>query len=467
MPMEFCSTPEDSGVDSLRQDSLATADGFWLPYGSAEFAGWSWQPMALVPVYVSDMHYAGAFVSCNEFGAVVYAHADAFQVDSSEEATTENVTESENRYAGTSPAFETPEVDAEKCSCQILQADALDDDTLDVHDGVSFVSSDASTAVAPARHRRSRRAGKAKVVMAEVASRIPILESPGLDEISLTEAMKNELSHDLEAGGDAMIAALSNVRNSVLTFAFEPFGCRLVQLALDVADSSHRQALAKKMIGHVVEAVSSPHANFVIQKLIEVLPMSVVSFVAEELSPYAAEAARHRFACRVLCRLVEHHSSTCTNSTSTLIDELLLDAEKLVHHNFARHVLQLVLDHGSVDHQQRIVRAIRNDLFRNAKSRYASYIVEDALKRCGAAERDMIAADLLSDSDEFVKLAMHESGCHVAKAVIMSSGSFADIARKLLISRASELQSDKYGQRLLEGCLAKHDLLGEARRAYD
>jgi len=441
--------------------------------------------MALVPVYVSDMHYAGSFVSCNEFGAVVYAHADAFQafapcssstffdpnansvlvapaiqrpVDSSEEATTENVAESENRYAGTSPAFETPEVDAEKCSCQGLQADALDDDTLDVHDAVSFVSSDASTAVAPARHRRSRRAGKAKVVMAEVASRIPILESPVPDEISLTEDMKNELSHDLEAGGDAMIAALSKVRNSVLTFAFEPFGCRLVQLALDVADSSHRQALAKEMIGHVVEAVSSPHANFVIQKLIEVLPMSAVSFVAEELSPYAAEAARHRFACRVLCRLVEHHSSTCTNSTSTLIDELLLDAEKLVHHNFARHVLQLVLEHGSVDHQQRIVKAIRNDLFRNAKSRYASYIVEDALKSCCIAERDTIAADLLSDSDEFVKLAMHESGCHVAKAVVMSSGSFADIARHLLISRASELQSAKYGQRLLEGCLAKHDL---------
>jgi len=289
-------------------------------------------------------------------------------------------------------------------------------------------------------------------VVREATSKIPILESPDLGEISLTEDMKSELVQDLEAGGDARIKALSKVHGSVLTFAFEPFGCRVVQVALDVADSSHRQALAKEFVGHVVEAVSSPHANFVIQKMIEVLPTSVVSFVAEELSPFAAEAARHRFACRVLCRLVEHHSPTSVTSTSLLIDELLLDAEKLMHHNFARHVLQLVLEHGSIDHQRRIADAIRNDLFRNAKSRYASYVVEEAIKKCSSIDGETLAAELVSDSDEFVKLAIHECGNHVVRAVLMllSLGSFAENARNLLLSRVSELQSSKYGQRLLE-----------------
>jgi hypothetical protein len=61
------------------------------------------------------------------------------------------------------------------------------------------------------------------------------------------------------------------------------------------------------MLGHVREAIESPHANFVLQKLIETMPPSFTSFVLDEIRGHVDWAARHRFGCRVVARLVEHN----------------------------------------------------------------------------------------------------------------------------------------------------------------
>jgi hypothetical protein len=264
--------------------------------------------------------------------------------------------------------------------------------------------------------------------------------------------MKNMLIHRLEAGGHQRRVALTKIIGSVLRMAFEPFGCRVVQSAFDVANGSEKQAMAAELGGHVREAISSPHANFVIQKIIEVLPVSSANFVAEELLTFAVEAARHRFACRILCRLIEHHLCDKTGSAtmSCLIDELLPETEQLIRHNFARHVIELILEHGSTQLQERIIRAIRGDIVRNAKDRYASYVVEQVLYRCSIPERDALASDLINDVEKFWSLANHECGHHVIKGLVKSHGSFAACSREILNSGAAKLSVSKYGQRLLE-----------------
>jgi pumilio RNA-binding family len=256
----------------------------------------------------------------------------------------------------------------------------------------------------------------------------------------------------LEADGHEKRMALSKIHGSVLKMAFESLGCRVVQLAFDVADASERQVMVGELRGHVRDMISSPHANFVIQKVIEVLPVSSANFVAEELLTYAADAARHRFACRILCRLIEHHLCDNMGSTTTtyLIDELLHETEKLIRHNFARHVIELVLEHGSATQQERIIRAIRNDVFRNAKDRYASYVVEQVMYRCSIPERDALAFDLISDIDSFWTLANHECGSHVIKALLKSHGQMCIRANELLNAGASTLCTSKHGHRLLE-----------------
>jgi len=324
----------------------------------------------------------------------------------------------------------------------------------ETYDSRSVISSDASTVVSrSARRRRGRRAAKARA--AQVAlSTIPIMESPALDEILVSEEMKTELSMQLKGDDRERRAAFSQMRGSVCRMAFEPYGCWVVQLAIEVANgASEQQSLVAELHGNVRAAISSPHANFVIQKMIEVLPIKSTNFVAEELLDFAAEAARHRYGCRIICRLVEHHLTAQADSntaTIELIDELLLEAEKLIHHSFARHVIEEIIEHGSRNHQQTIARAARNDIFRNAKSRYASYVVEQVLKRNDLPEGDALASDLVGDLENFLALACHECGSHVIKALLKSRGRFADHAKEMMHARIAEIRASRYGQRLLD-----------------
>jgi len=260
------------------------------------------------------------------------------------------------------------------------------------------------------------------------------------------------LMSQLKLGGEMMHTCVSSIRGSVLRMSLEPFGCRVVQEALDVAGPAEKEALVAELRNHVRLAISSPHANFVIQKVIEVLPVVSTSFVAEELATVAAEVAQHRFGCRVLSRLVEHHlcgSSACP-AANDLIDELLLQTDLLIHHNFARHVLDLILEHGSASHKQCIAHTIRRNIFHHAKNRCASYVVEKSLGLCSAADSSAIASDLLADPEQFLILAMHECGMHVVRAVMQSHRDCLQKAQEILLANADRVKSSKYGKRLLD-----------------
>lgn len=327
------------------------------------------------------------------------------------------------------------------------------DEFLDINanarDAKSYASSDTSTSVSrSARRRRGRRAAKAKACKASLV----IVETPVPEDLLVTEEKKVELIGELEAGGDVMRRAVSSLRGSVLRLSLEPFGCRVVQTALDVASAVEKEGLVSELHNHVRLAISSPHANFVIQKVIEVLPINSASFVAEELATFAAEVARHRFGCRVLSRLVEHHlcGNSSAPSTNVLIDEVLRETDQLIHHNFARHVLELILEHGTKVQKHKIAEAIRSNLFHYAKNRFASYVVEKALSLCEAADRHAMVSELLSEPERFLALAVHECGTHVAKAVMTSHADCTHKAKKLLVTEVSRVKSSKYGKRLLD-----------------
>lgn len=345
------------------------------------------------------------------------------------------------------------QVEAESSMDELSDCGNVGNDHFDIHatprDAKSYASSETSTAVSrSARRRRGRRATKAKASKTSMA----IMETPVPDDLLVTAETKNEVIQQLAAGGDEVRRAVSNLRGSVLRLSLEPFGCRVVQMALDVASASEKESLVAELHNHVRLAISSPHANFVIQKVIEVLPIKSASFVAEELVTFAAEVARHRFGCRVLSRLVEHH--LCGNgsapSTNLLIEEVLLETDQLIHHNFARHVLELILEHGTEDHKQKIAKSIRGNLFHYAKNRFASYVVEKALALCKAQDTHAMASALLSDPERFLMLAVHECGTHVVKAVLKLHGECAEKAKELLVAEVDRVKSSKYGKRLLD-----------------
>jgi len=153
------------------------------------------------------------------------------------------------------------------------------------------------------------------------------------------------LTKSLNGDNESKRHALDSLRGSILHHAFDAQGCRAVQLAFQVAETSEAAKLLSELMGHVERATRSPHANYVIQKAIEVMTPAACGFIAQEMRGVGAAVARHRFGCRILCRLLEHmaDSPACVE----LMAEVLAEAGQLCRHQFGHYVMESVLDYAA------------------------------------------------------------------------------------------------------------------------
>jgi len=258
----------------------------------------------------------------------------------------------------------------------------------------------------------------------------------------------NKLMAQLEEGGEARAAAITAIRGSVLDFALDPLGCRVIQLALDVTSQKEGAELASELRGHIRFAIDSKHANYVVQKIVEVLPTSMASFVVEELKSTATDSARHRFGCRILCRLLEH--SATEGGTAELVNELLTEARDLSRHAYGYHVIRCILEHGLPEHRSQIAHALCGGLQRHAKHRHASFVVEKALAHCDEEAREGLAHELLQRPETVVDLARHQFGRHVVSQLVRLPGDCSQRALHNLRCGLPQVQTSKHGRRLIE-----------------
>jgi len=186
----------------------------------------------------------------------------------------------------------------------------------------------------------------------------------------------------------------------------------------------------------------------VIQKVVEVMPATHSGFVAEELRGVGATVARHRFGCRVLCRLLEHSGSSA--SLMELLDEVLAEARDLCRHAFGHYVLQSILEHGHASHRQRLASTLRSELLEHAQHRCSSHVLESALVHCSAEDREALAAGLLAGgADGVAALARGQFSSFVVRALIRQPGEVAQATWGHLQSTAAQVQKTRHGQRLL------------------
>lgn len=267
------------------------------------------------------------------------------------------------------------------------------------------------------RHRRQRAAARQEGT--EGPRQDAVDERPATVVSIVGEELCAQLSAKLEAGGVERADALAALSGRVREFSFDLVGCRVVQLALSVAGRSDAASLVGELRGHVRDGVGSPAGNYVIQKLVEVMPMSLVEFVSEELEGVGAVTARHRFGCRVLCRLLEHHPSDgSTGPTARLVSEVMESTASLCCHAYGHHVIECALEHGTAEQKHGIAEALQVNIIRNAKNRFASYVLRKALLFCQLEDQQTLASALFSEPAKFSALAENQYGGFVVRTLL-------------------------------------------------
>lgn len=261
-----------------------------------------------------------------------------------------------------------------------------------------------------------------------------------------------ELSALLEAGGDDREAALDVIKGRVVALSFNAFGCRVVQLAISVCDRHASAVLVHELRGHVCACVGSPSANYVIQKIVEMMPASVVEFISEELVGIGGKTARHRFGCRILCRILEHNSSEATSDvhgfTQRLIDELLDIVADLCVERYGHHVVESAIEHGNVKQQHQIASVLNTELLRYSKNRYGSHVVRKALLLCPRDDQQEMLG-VLAAQDNISILAGHHFGSFVLRVLPRISGGSADEALRVLHATLVPTSTSRQAKRVL------------------
>eukprot|EP00929_Paragymnodinium_shiwhaense_P024745 TRINITY_DN15133_c0_g2_i2.p1 TRINITY_DN15133_c0_g2~~TRINITY_DN15133_c0_g2_i2.p1 ORF type:complete len:359 (+),score=61.16 TRINITY_DN15133_c0_g2_i2:72-1148(+) len=191
----------------------------------------------------------------------------------------------------------------------------------------------------------------------------------------------------------------------VWALARNPKGCRDVQNCLEnAATEKERVTLAHELQGHVWDALRCPHANYVLQKVICLLKPSDMQFVVDEVVGKGLRAinhaARHKYGCRIIQRMLEH----CTpGQVGPLVDALLSDAVVTAMHPYGNYVMQHVIEYGSPEHRGRLTKALVEHVEDTGRDEYACAVLSKAMVDAEPVDRAALASAIARGQGEFAK----------------------------------------------------------------
>jgi len=255
----------------------------------------------------------------------------------------------------------------------------------------------------------------------------------------------------------------ASVVSNVWALSREAQGCRQVQKALETARSDEaRNAIAAELQGHVWEAMRCPHANHVLQKCIVALRPKASQFIIDELLSTTqggggiSQAARHRYGCRIVERLVEHCPP---GQVSELVEKLVADATALSKHPYGNYVMQHLLEHGPTDQRRRLVASLKENAAAAGSDCYARAVISKALTHGAREDQVALGRALLREPGLLTTMARTRHGHVAAKFVLLHlNGPEQEEARRQLTLDLEVIRASRYG-RFVVACL-------EATNAY-
>jgi len=179
----------------------------------------------------------------------------------------------------------------------------------------------------------------------------------------------------------------------------DPEGCWAVQRAIEAAGSDEaRAAVAEELKGHVMKAIQSPHANYVVQKCIIMLRPSATQFLIDEIMTghNVFQAVQNKYGCRVVQRLLEQ---CLPDQLRGLAEAILSDIYCLSCHPYGNYVMQHLLEHGTADQRRRIMESVAANLRGLAKATHGRSVVYACLLRGSPEGRPALARAISCEPD--------------------------------------------------------------------
>jgi hypothetical protein len=230
------------------------------------------------------------------------------------------------------------------------------------------------------------------------------------------------ISKPLPPGPLSTPCHIGDVQGRVWTLSQEKVGSRTVQGVLDQCCDAEFEELALEFSGHVLEAASSPHANFVLLKCIDNrCPAASQAFALELIrggSDATLQVAKHRYGCRIVEQLIECCDSVEADS---LVDLVIGDAKEtktLCMHSYGNYTIQHILTHGSEKHRHRLLKLLQEDAVVMVGNFHASAVIGAALRRASRQDALALAQTIFQVPNLLAQMAKTKHG-HAASKVVL------------------------------------------------
>jgi hypothetical protein len=208
-----------------------------------------------------------------------------------------------------------------------------------------------------------------------------------------------------------------SVTGKVWKLAQDPQGCREVQFAIDLADGVEVVKLAEELEGHIWEATCCPHANHVLQKLLERLQPQDLQLVLRELVPenLFLEASKHKYGCRIVQRLLERCQA---EQVQLLASILTAQVASVACHPYGNYVIQKLLKCCHTTQAKLLREALQESIRSLGRDQYGCAVVSCAMQSMPLDQQVELARTLAQDPELLALLACSRHGHQAVKAVV-------------------------------------------------
>jgi len=297
-------------------------------------------------------------------------------------------------------------------------------------------------AIPPCTPAKRRRASKKNKIQRE---RVYCVQTPAPEwSIPFDLERCRQMVLRLNGPHEQQCRALNEMKKVFASMAFHVEGCRLVQDALDEVGTEVKVQLAHQLSGHILEAVGNPHANHVVQKVIEVLPPLQALFVVSELIGSGNKVVLSSYGVRIFCRLLEHFPA---DMIEDLIAEVTQDVSMLCCHKYGNCFARHLMDHDLEGRGQQVIRIITEDPIKYARFWWGTELILSALPYLSPIQRRTLFEALSQDANALVWFAC----CHKRRSLVMALLEFSESVniRMILLNARSILETNRHATLVL------------------
>ncbi|EAY17787.1 Pumilio-family RNA binding repeat containing protein [Trichomonas vaginalis G3] len=178
-----------------------------------------------------------------------------------------------------------------------------------------------------------------------------------------------------------------------------PNGCRVLQKFIEQTSPKNIDPIFLALLPRFVELCSSQNGNHIAQRFIIKIPNRVPEII-DKIKGHVYELVVDNWGCRVIQQLFDRQP---IQDLIPLVDEVLCRAETLATNQFGNYVVQNILNSGTPEHIQALIRAFTGHFYEFSMHKFASNVIEKCIRKANQQQQNMIFTEIIGPEENYNK----------------------------------------------------------------